>query len=74
MKVLVVESCLTLRDPMDYNQPGSSVHGMPQARTLKWVAIPSSRASSQPRDRTQVLCIAGIFFTIWVTKDYYFNR
>ena len=48
--VLVAQSCLTLCDPMDYSLPGSSVHGILQARILEWVAIPFSRVSSQPRD------------------------
>ena len=39
---LVAQSCLTLWDPMDYSPPGSSVHGILQARILKWVAMPSS--------------------------------
>ena len=43
--------------------PGSSVHGISQAGILKWVAISFSRGSSQPRDQTQVSCIAGKFFT-----------
>ena len=47
----VAQSCLTLCDPMDGSLPGSSVHGILQARILKWVAMPSSRASSQSRDR-----------------------
>ena len=38
------QSCLTLCDPMDYSSPGSSVHGILQARILEWVAISSSRA------------------------------
>ena len=42
--------------------------GILQARILEWVAIPFSRGSSQPRDQTQVFCIAGRFFTIWVTR------
>ena len=42
--------CLTLGNPMDYSLPGSSVHGILQARILEWVAISSSRGSSQPRD------------------------
>ena len=46
-----LQSCLTLCDPMDWSPPGSSVHGMLQARILEWVAISSSRGSSQPRDR-----------------------
>ena len=50
-------SCLTLRDPVDCSPPGSSVHGVLWARTLQWVAMPSSRVFSQPRDRSQVSCI-----------------
>ena len=46
---------------MDYNLPGSSVHGILQARILKWIAIPFAR-NSQPRDQTQVFFIAGRFF------------
>ena len=49
--------CLTLRDPRDCSPPGSSVHGILQARVLKWVAISSSRESSPPRDRSWVSCI-----------------
>ena len=45
----------TLWDPMDCSPPGASVHGILQARILEWVAMPSSRGSSQPRDRTQCL-------------------
>ena len=44
--VLVAQSCLTLCDPMDHSPPGSSVHGILQARILEWVTIPFSRASS----------------------------
>ena len=51
------QSCLTLCDPIDYSPPGSSVHGILPARILKWVAISSSRGSSQPRDRTHISCI-----------------
>ena len=47
----------------------SSVHGIPQARVLEWVAIPFSRGSSQPRDQTGVFCIAGRFFTVWATRE-----
>ena len=66
---LTAQSCPTFCHPMDCSLPGSSVHGILQARTLEWVAIPSSRGSSQPRDQTQVSHIAGGFFTIWVTKE-----
>ena len=51
---LVAQSCPTLCDPMDSSPPGSSVYGIIQARILEWVAMPSSRESSQPRNRTQV--------------------
>ena len=43
-------------DSMDCSPPGSSVHGLLQARTLEWFAMPSSRGSSRPRDQTQVSC------------------
>ena len=58
-----LQSCLTLCDPMDCSPPGSSVPGIFQARILGWVAMPSSRGSSQPRDRTCSSCIAGGFLT-----------
>ena len=53
-KVKVTQSCPTLCDLMDY-----TVHGILQARIMEWLAIPFSRGSSQPRDGTQVSCIAG---------------
>ena len=46
----VAQSCLTLSDPMDYNPSGSSLHGIPQARILQWVAISFSRECSHSRD------------------------
>ena len=49
--------------------PGSSVHGILQARILEWVAIPFSRGSSWPRDWTQVSWIARGSFTVWVTSE-----
>ena len=51
--------CLTFCDPKDCSLPGSSVHGISQARILEWVAISFSRGSFRPRDRTQVSCIAA---------------
>ena len=51
-------------NPMDY-----TVHGILQARILEWVADTFSRGSSQPRDWTQVSCIAGRFFTSWATRE-----
>ena len=65
MCVWVTQSCLTLCDPMDCSSPGSSVHGILQARILELVAISFSRGSSWSRNQTQVSCIAGRFFTIW---------
>ena len=62
----VAQSCPTLREPRDYIVPG-----IVQTRMLEWVAFPSSSGSSQPRDRTQVSCIAGGFsgfFTSWATR------
>ena len=59
----VAQLCLTLCNPMDY-----TVLGILQARILEWVAVPFSRRSSQPRDQTQVSCIAGGFFTSWAIK------
>ena len=64
VKVLVAQSCVTCCNTMDHSPPSSSVHGILQARILEWVAIPFSRGSSQPRDQTQVSCIAGRFFTV----------
>ena len=58
--------CVRLCDPMDSRPvpPGSSVHGILQARILEWVAIPFSRGSTWPKDQTQVSGIAGRYFTI----------
>ena len=67
-KVIVVQLCPTLCDPTDCVLPGSTVHVILQT-ILEWVAIPFPRGSSQPRDKTQVSCIAGRFCTIWVTRE-----
>ena len=69
MCVLVPQSCPILCDPMDSSPPGSSVHGILQARILQWVAIPFSRGSSWPRNQTGVSYIAGRFFTNWATRE-----
>ena len=63
--MFVTLSCLTLWDPVDRSPPGSSVHGILQARILEWVAMPSFRGSSQPRNPTRVSRFTGRFFTIW---------
>ena len=54
----------TLYDSKDCSLPGSSIHGIFQARTLEWIAISFSRGFSQPRDQTQVSHIAGRLFTV----------
>ena len=75
----LLQPCPTLFDPMDYSLPGSFVYGILLARILGWVAMPFSRRSSWPRDRTHVSCsscTAGGFFTaqppgtpIWAKMD-----
>ena len=60
---LVPQSRLSPCDPPDCSPPGSSIHGISQARTLWWVAISFLRGSSQPRDRAHVSCTAGRVFT-----------
>ena len=66
---LVSQSYVTFCNPMDCTQPGSSVHGVLQARVLKCVVIPSSRGTSRPRNQIQVSHIANGFITIWATKE-----
>ena len=56
-------------DPVDCSLPGSSVHGILQARILEWVVISFSRGSSQTRDQTQVSSISVRLFTDWVTWE-----
>ena len=73
-----LQSCPTLCNPMDCSLLGSSVHRILQAGILKWVAMPSSRGLSQPRDQTCLSCgscIAGEFFTTeppekWLFKEH----
>ena len=62
-------SHIWLCDPMDYSLPGSSVHGIFQARVLEWVAISFSRGSSQPRVWTWVSHTTGRRSTIWATRE-----
>ena len=69
VKVLVAQSCPILCNPMDCSLPGSSVHGILQAKILEWVVISFSRGSFQPRNRTQVSCTADRFFTLWATRE-----
>ena len=63
--LVVSNSC----DPIDCNLPGSCVHGIFQARILERVSVSFSRGSFWPRNRTQVSCNAGRFFTLWATRE-----
>ena len=76
MRSEVAQSCLTLCNPMDCSPPGSSVHGIFQARTLEWVAISFSRRSSRPRDWTRISCVSCIGRKIlyhWATWEAHNN-
>jgi len=68
VKVLVPQWCLTLCHPVDCSPPGSSVHGILQARILEWVAI-SNQGISPTQGSNCISCIAGRFLTIWVTRE-----
>ena len=75
-KMLVTQSCPTLCDPMDCSPPGSSVHGILQARILEWVATSFSRGSSRPRDEPVFLALAGgsfgkAVYSLWVGMSYH---
>ena len=70
----VVQSCLTLCDPMDCSLSGSSIHGIFQARVLEWVVISFSKGSSWPWDWTQVSCTVGRCFTVWATREEVWNN
>ena len=64
--------CLTLCDPMDCSPPGSSVHGILQAKILEWGAMPSSRGSSQIWDKTRISCVSCFGRQIlyhWATRE-----
>ena len=63
-KMKFTQSCLAPCNPMDYTAPG-----ILQARILEWIAFPFLRGSSQPRDQTQVSCIASGFFTSWSRRE-----
>ena len=65
----VTQLCPTLCNPMVCSPPGSSVHGILQARILECIAIFFPRGSYQPRNQTLVSCIAGRFFTNWATRE-----
>ena len=73
VKMLVTQLCPTLCNPINCNPPGSSVHGILQARILEWVAIPCSRGFSGFGDWTRESFTAGRFFTVWATKEAHVN-
>ena len=68
-EMLVAQSCPTSCDPMDWDLPGSSIHGILQSRILEWVAISFSRRSSRARDWTCGSCIAGRLFIMLATRE-----
>ena len=68
--VCVIRWWLTLCDPRDCSSPGSSVHGILQARILEKVASPFSRGSSQTRNQTRVSCITGSFFFFFLRTQF----
>ena len=65
----VAQSSPTLCDPVECSPPGSSAHGILQARILEWGAISFSRGSSRPRDWTQVSRTGGRHFNLWATRE-----
>ena len=65
----VAQLYLTLCDPVDCSLPGSSIHGIFQARVLEWVAISFSRGSSRPRDQARISRIVDRRFTVWATRE-----
>ena len=70
------QSYPTLHDPMDCSPPGSSLHGILQARIMEWAAISFSREPSRPKDQTRISCVScnGRFFTNWATREQSFIK
>ena len=76
MCAMSLQLCPALWDPMDCSPPGSSVHGILQVSILKWVYMPSSSGSSQPRDQTHISmspALAGWYFTLVPTEKSSFH-
>ena len=74
---VLIQSCLTLCNPTNSSTPSSSVHGIFQARSLEWVAMSSSRGSSQPRDGNQISCVGRWVLYHWATTGapfWYYSR
>ena len=70
---LVSRLYLTLCNPLGYSPPGSSVHGISQARILEWIAISFSRECSQPRNQTPISCIGRLILYHWTTREAHVN-
>ena len=69
---LIIQLCPTPCDPVDYSPPGSSLHGIFQARIPEWIALSSSRGSSWPSDQTWISCVsctAEGLFTLWAIRE-----
>ena len=66
---LFAKTCMTLCNPMNYSMPGSSVHGIFQARILEWVAISLSRGSSLPRDGIHIFCLGRWILYHWAMRE-----
>ena len=71
---MCAQSCLTLCDPIDYSPPGSTVHGISQARILERVTISYSTESSWPKDQTRVSCISRWILHHWATRGTLKNK
>ena len=69
MRAQRLQSCPASCNYTEHSPPGSSVHGILQARILEWVVMPSFKGSSQPRNCTCISCIASRFFTQWATWE-----
>ena len=69
VSVVLLLSHVQLCDPMDFSLPGSSVHGISQARIWKWVAVSFSRGSSQPTNQTRVSCTGSRILYRWATRE-----
>ena len=69
LTLVVIQLCPTLQWSHELSLPGSSVHGISQARTLEWVAIFFSKASSQPRDQICLSCIGRWVLYCWATWE-----
>ena len=69
LKVKLLSRVQLFATPWAVSLPGSSIHGIFQASVLEWAAVSFSRGSSQPRNRTQVSCIADRHFTVWANRE-----